>query len=84
MLHRNARASQLGVIRVDIAMSDLSSDYPQHRTLPRPTETRLLVAFLRSICKQRAQPPQLLRPGLGRSGEHDARAVAKKSAYRLQ
>jgi hypothetical protein len=29
--------------------------------LPRPAETRLLVAFLRPICKQRAQLPQLLR-----------------------
>jgi len=33
--------------------------YPQHRTLPRPAETRLLVAFLRAICKQQARPRQL-------------------------
>ena len=39
--------------------------YPQHRTLPRPAETHLLAAFLRPFCKQRAQPPQLLRPGFG-------------------
>jgi hypothetical protein len=35
--------------------------YPRYRTLPRPTETRLPVAFLDPICKQRAQPPLLLR-----------------------
>src|SRR5438445_13555502 len=43
--------------------------YPQHRTSPRPTETRLLVAFLRPICKEPAQPPQLLRLGFARSGD---------------
>jgi hypothetical protein len=36
--------------------------YPQHRTLPRPTETCLIAAFLRPFCKQRAQAPQLPRP----------------------
>jgi hypothetical protein len=42
--------------------------YSRHRTLPRPTETRLLAAFLRPIGKQRAQPPQLLRPDFAQSG----------------
>jgi DNA-binding transcriptional LysR family regulator len=41
--------------------------YLQHRALPRPTETRLLAAFLRPFCKQPAQPPQLRRPGFARS-----------------
>jgi hypothetical protein len=57
--------------------------YPQHRTLPRPTETRLLAAFLHPFCKQRAPPLQLRRPDFGRSGEHDARAATKELAYRL-
>jgi putative transposase len=47
--------------------------YPRQRTLLRPTDPRLLVIFLRSICRQPAQPLQLLRSGPGRSGEHDAR-----------
>jgi hypothetical protein len=50
---------RLGVICVDIAMSAQSFRYPQHRTLPRSTETCLVAAFLRPFCKQRAQPPQL-------------------------
>ena len=58
--------------------------YPQHRTLRRPTETRLLAALLRSFCKQRVQPPQLLRPGFARSGTRDACTVTNDSAYRLQ
>jgi hypothetical protein len=41
--------------------------YPQNRTLLRPTEARRLAAFLRPFCKQRAQPPQLLRPGFART-----------------
>jgi hypothetical protein len=49
--------------------------YPQHRTLLRPTETRLLVAFLRPICKQRGQPPPLLRPGFARSRDHYEEAL---------
>jgi hypothetical protein len=43
--------------------------YPQHRTLRRSTEARPLVAFLRPICKQRAQPSQLLRPDFAQSGD---------------
>src|SRR5262249_52622291 len=39
------------------------------------------VAFVRSICKQRAQPSQLLRPGLGRSGEHDAHAACQSAEH---
>jgi hypothetical protein len=50
---------------------------PQHRTLPRPTQSRLLVAFLRPICKQRARPPQLLRLGSLDLATRDARAVTK-------
>lgn len=45
--------------------------YPQYRTLPRPIESRVLVVFLRPICNQPQQPPQLLRPDFGRSGEHE-------------
>src|SRR5579872_2399522 len=71
------------VIRVDSAFRSLVG-YPQRGTLPRPTETRLLIGFPHSICKQRAQPPQLPHRDFGRSDEHDARAGAKKSAYRLQ
>jgi hypothetical protein len=58
--------------------------YPQRRTLPRPIETRLLVAFLRPICKQRAQPPRLLRLASLDLATRDARTVTKDSAYRLQ
>ena len=46
--------------------------YSQHWTLPRPTESRLRVALLRPICKQRALPPQFPRSDFGRSGEHEA------------
>ncbi len=42
--------------------------YRRYRTLPRPTETRVFAAFLRPIRKQRAQPPQLRCPGVGRAG----------------
>jgi hypothetical protein len=51
--------------------------YPQHRTLPRPTETRPLVAFLRPICKQRARPRQFLRLASLDLATRDARAVTK-------
>lgn len=46
-----------------------SSRYPQHRTLPHPTESRLLAAFLRPARKQLAQRPQLLRPNFGRPSD---------------
>jgi hypothetical protein len=42
------------------------------------TATRQLAVFLRSIGKQRAQPVQLLRPGFGPFGEHDARAARQR------
>src|SRR5215211_4091894 len=67
----------LRVIRADIAVSALLSAIHNTGPLPRPTEPGLPVAFLRRICKQRTQPLQLLRPSLGRSGEHDARAPPK-------
>jgi hypothetical protein len=38
-------------IRVDIAMSALSSAIYDTGHLPRPTEPRVIVAFLRPICK---------------------------------
>jgi hypothetical protein len=69
-------------IRVDIAMSALSSDIHNTGASPRPTETRLLVAFLRPICKQRARPPQLLHPGFARSG--GAECNTKDSANQPQ
>jgi hypothetical protein len=43
-----------------------------------PDRDRLLAVFLRSISKQRAQPMQLLRPGFGPFGEHDARAARQR------
>jgi hypothetical protein len=46
---------------------NLGIDVMGHWTLPRPTETRLPAAFLRAFCKQRTEPPQLLRPGFARS-----------------
>jgi hypothetical protein len=58
--------------------------YPQHRTLPRPTETHLLVAFLRPICKQQVRPPQLLPLASLDLATRHGRAVTKGSAYRLQ
>jgi hypothetical protein len=51
-------------IRVDIAMSALTSAI--HRTLPRPTETCLVAAFLRPFCKQWAQPPAAPASGAAR------------------
>jgi hypothetical protein len=46
--------------------------------IPRLTKTRLLVALPGSICKQRTQLPRLMRPGFGRSREHDARAARQR------
>jgi hypothetical protein len=43
--------------------------YPQHRTLPRLTETRLLVVLLRSICKAQTLQLPLPRAGFGRAGD---------------
>ena len=68
------------VIRVDIAMSALSSAILNTGHFPRRTESRLPGAALRPICKQQTQLPQLLRPGFGRSRElsgllHPARTV---------
>jgi hypothetical protein len=51
----------------------------QHVSHGKSRQYPLQVASIpRSICKQRAQPPKLLRPGLGRSGENDARAGCQK------
>jgi hypothetical protein len=57
------------VIRVDIVLSDLSSAIHNTGHYYVPTEIRLLAAFLHRIRKQRAQPPQLLRPGFAQSGD---------------
>jgi hypothetical protein len=43
------------IIRFDYCDVRSVVRYPQHRTLLRPTKTRVLVAFLRPIRKQRAQ-----------------------------
>jgi len=58
--------------------------YPQHRTLPRLTETRLLVVLLRSICKAQTLQLPLPRPRSVELATRDARAVTKDSAYRMQ
>ncbi len=73
MLHEMTRR----VIRVDIAMSALSSAILNTGHFPRRTESRLPGAALRPICKQLARPPQFLRPAFGRFGEHDARRSTK-------
>jgi hypothetical protein len=52
-------------------MSDLSSAIYKHRILPSSTETRRLVAFLRPICKQKAQPPHRTEAGI-EAGQHAA------------
>jgi hypothetical protein len=52
--------------------------YPQHRTLPRPTETCLVAAFLRPFCKQRTQPPQLPLPTSVDRARHDARSYTRR------
>jgi len=62
---KNQRRSQLRVIRVDIAMSALTSAI--HNT--GHYDVRLVTRFLRPLCKQWAQPPQLLRPGIARFGD---------------
>src|SRR5262245_60613690 len=51
--HREAEQRLLRVIRVDIAFVRSLVRYTQHRTLLRPTETRLPVALLRPICENR-------------------------------
>jgi hypothetical protein len=43
--------------------------YPQHRTLPRATEARLLAVLLRSICKTQTLQLPLPRPRFGRPGD---------------
>src|SRR5262249_34397374 len=43
--------------------------YSQHRTLPRPSGARVVVALLRAICKQWTQPARLPRPGIDRLGD---------------
>jgi hypothetical protein len=74
----------LWVIRVDIAMFRSLARYTQHPTLPRPTETRLSVAFLLPICKEPAQPPQPCVLASLDLATRDARAATKEPASRLQ
>jgi hypothetical protein len=59
---RPLRKFLLRVNRVDIAKSALASaihNTGHYHVRPRPG---VLIVFLRSICKRRARPPQLLRP----------------------
>jgi hypothetical protein len=70
-------------IRVDIVMSDSSAIHNtgHYHVRPRPV---CLVAFLRLICKQRAQPPQLRVLASLDLATLDAGAVSEDSAYRLK
>jgi hypothetical protein len=77
---RLPKARPLLVIRVNIAVPSLVRN-GQDRALPCRTESHVLVALLRPICKQRAQPPQFLRPSFGRSGDTEFDAQSPKTRH---
>ena len=67
-----------------MAISALLSVIPNTRHYRVRPRRALLVAALRSIWQQWAQPPRLPRPSLDRMSDTDRTLIAKDPSYRLQ